>query len=80
MRYLFALASLMAISTPVQAETVYLLIKSEMNYKYGGGLAVHSIPMPSAEKCEEAGALLISSERFDTKYANRDGFECIIGK
>lgn len=77
MRHLFALASLMTVSMPVQAETVYLIIKST---EQTSGLALHSIPMTSMDQCEEAGALIISSERFDVKYAGRDGFECIKGK
>lgn len=80
MKYLFAVASLMVVSMPVQAETVYLIIKSEVRAGYGVGLALHSIPMSSPEQCEEAGAMLLSSERFDMKYAKRDGFECIEGK
>ena len=77
MKYLFAIASLMAVSIPVQAETVYLLIKSDRS---AGGIALHSIPMKSLDQCEEAGAMIISSERFDTKIATRDAFECIKGK
>ena len=77
MKYLIAVASLMAISMPVQAETVYLLIKST---EQSAGIALHSIPMTTMDQCEEAGALIISSERLDVKYADRDGFECIQGK
>ena len=81
MKYLFAVASLMAVSVPVQAETVYLLIKSESNaYQRGGGVALHSIPMTSLDKCEEMGALIIASDRFNAGYAKDDGFECIEGK
>jgi len=76
MKYLFAVASLMTVTMPVQAETVYLIIKSATV----NGLGLHSIPMSSPEQCEEAGAMLLSSERFDPKYAKRDGFECIEGK
>ena len=78
MKYLFAVASLMAVSMPVEAETVYLLIKSYT--QYGGGLALHSLPMESLEQCEEMGAVIIASERLDTKLAKEDGFECIKGK
>ena len=81
MKYLFAVASLMAVSMPVQAETIYLLIKSEATeWKRGTGVALHSIPMTSLEQCEEMGALIISSERFDAGSAKEDGFECIQGK
>ncbi len=78
MKYLFGVVSLIIISMPVQAETVYLLIKSYT--QYGGGLALHSLPMESLEQCEEMGAVVIASERLDTKFAKEDGFECIEGK
>ena len=81
MKYLFAFASLMAVSIPVQAETIYLIIKSEATqYQRGTGVSLHSIPMASLDQCEEMGALIISSERFDAGSAKKDGFECIQGK
>ena len=62
-----------------RAETIYLIIKSE-----GSGsdnqVALLKIPMESIEQCEEQGATLVSSQRFDAKYAKNDGFECIRGK
>lgn len=66
----------LAITMPVASETIYLVIKSET----GPGISIHSIPMDSADQCEEAGAELIGSSRFDTRFATRDGFECIVGK
>ena len=80
MKYLFAIASLMAVSMPVSAETIYLLIKSEASGKNAISVSLHSLPMESMEQCEEAGAVIIASERFDTRSAKRDGFECIVGK
>ena len=79
MKYLLALASLMFVSMPVKAETVYLVIKSAIN-SYGSGIALHSIPMDSLDQCEEMGALIISSDRFDAGRAHKDGFECVQGK
>ena len=76
MKHLLAVASLMTVSMPVQAETIYLLIKSEIDFN-GSGVALHSIPMKSIEQCEEMGALIVASERFDTKRARKDGFECL---
>ena len=58
------------------AETIHLVIKSET----ASGISIHSIPMDSAEQCEEAGAVIIGSSRFDTKHSKEDGFECIQGK
>ena len=68
-------------SMPSNSQTTYLLIKSEFReWKVGGGVALHSIPMGSLEQCEEMGAFIIASERLDTKYSKTDGFECIEGK
>ena len=80
MKRLLAFGLLMTMSALVQAETVYLVIKSEASSRDGTGLAIHSIPMKTMDACEEAGALLIASERFDIKYSRRDAFECIEGK
>ena len=79
MKSLLFVASLMTISTPVQAETYYLLIKSQIDFN-GSGVALHSIQMESLDQCEEMGALIISSKRFDSGRAKNDGFECIEGK
>ena len=76
---LLALAS-STVSSPAFAENIYLLIKSEASAKYGISVSLHSFQMESVEQCEEAGAVIIASERLDTKYAKRDGFECIVGK
>ena len=81
MKYLLALASLIFVSIPVQAETIHLLIKSRFwgGSKGASGLELISIPMKSIDHCEEQGAYLISSECFvisDTK----DAFECMVGK
>lgn len=80
MKYLFAIASLFAISMPVKAETIHLLIKSRF-WGTGGasGLELISIPMNSFDACEEQGAHLISSKRFEIGET-QDAFECIKGK
>ena len=79
MKYLLAIASLMAVSMPVQAETVYLIYKSSIYHHNGNAVTLHTLPMLSMDNCEEAGAELISSERFEIA-AGRDVFECVIGK
>ena len=80
MKYLLATFALITASVPVQAETVYLLIKSVKGNYGRGGVALHSIPMLSMDQCEEAGPLVISSERFNVPTAHNDGFECVKGK
>lgn len=79
MKYLFAFASLITASIPVQAETVYLIYKTSIYDSWGNAVTLHSIHMPSIDHCEEVGAELISSERFEIRKG-KDAFECIIGK
>ena len=56
MKYLFAFASLITASIPVQAETVYLIYKASIYDSWGNAVTLHSIPMPSIDHCEEVGA------------------------
>ena len=79
MKHLFAFASLMAVSIPVQAETVYLIYKSSIYDSWGNAVTLHSIAMPSIDHCEEVGAELISSKRFEIPKG-KDTFECLKGK
>ena len=81
MKLLLAIASLMAVSMPVEAETIHLLIKSRFwgGSKGASGLELISIPMNSIDECEEQGAYLISSKRFELGDT-QDVFECIKGK
>ena len=79
MKWLLALPVLLA-SAPASADTVYLLIKSLKGPYNEGGMALHSLPMKTIEQCEEAGALIISSERFKTRAGKYDAFECVEGK
>jgi len=76
MKSLLAL-TVMLISLPANAETVYLVIKS-----VGGprNPALVSIPMESMESCEEEGARISSSPRFQMKHADNDLYECVRGK
>ena len=62
---------------PASSQTTYLVIKSD---EQSAGVYIHSIPMLSIDQCEEAGAVIIGSSRFDTKHSKEDGFECIQGK
>lgn len=75
---LFISAPLIPITA--NAETIYLILKSD---GYGGStndVALLKVPMPTLEQCEEEGARIITSKRFDTDGAKRDAFECIRGK
>lgn len=78
-KLLLLASSALLIGLPAQSETVYLLIKS-YGVVNGIGLALHSLPMSSIDQCEEMGALLIASKRFDLKAANHEAYECLTGK
>ena len=43
MKYLLALALLLTTSIPIQAETIYLVIKSVKGKYAQGGIALHSL-------------------------------------
>jgi len=79
MRYLIGITSLTATCLPIQAETIYLIYKSSIFDRYGTAVTLHSIPMPSIDHCEEVGAELMSSQRFEIREG-KDAFECITGK
>jgi hypothetical protein len=75
---LFVAAPLLTSSA--RAETIYLILKSD---GYGGAtndVALLKVPMETIEQCEEEGAKIVTSKRFDTDGAKRDAFECIRGK
>ena len=77
-----ALALLIAAPlTPLaaNAETIYLVLKSD-GVGAANSVALLKIPMANLEQCEEEGARIITSKRFDTRGAKRDAFECIRGK
>ena len=78
MRWIIILVTVLSY-LPASAETVYLIIKSR-----GGGeshsVSLVSVPMSSVEQCEEEGALITASKRFDLTHASLDVFECIRGK
>lgn len=79
MKFLPGIASLMALSMPVQAETIYLVYKSAIFDSWGNAVTLHSIPMLSIDHCEEVGAELMSSKRFEIR-SGKDAFECITAK
>ena len=80
MKSLLLATAALLVGLPVQAETVYLVLKSRsLKSSAGVGLSVVTIPMTSLDECEEQGTLLISSDRFDMDY-EYGVFECITGK
>ena len=78
---LLVIASLL-ISTPAQAETVYLVYKHFTIITSGNAsMSVVTVPMPPMDACEEEGAKLINSDRFKlVKRGERQRFECVRGR
>ena len=72
---LIPLLAAFALPTAVNAEEVYLILKS---LAYSDSVSIISIPMSSMKSCESAGLKIISSVRFDIKDAERETFECIV--
>ena len=92
MKWLLALPILLGTSLPAGAQEnvteeatsttrkdqVYLVIKTAIRSIKGNSIAMQVIPMVSIQQCEEAGALITTSERFRVERSN-EGFECITG-
>ena len=79
---LLATATLM-VGLPVQADTVWLLMREYYTTGYAGGLDYVKIQVKDIESCEEQGAIFVSSERLIGGSSERNserGFECLEGK
>ena len=75
----FGIAALL-VGFPVNADTVWLLLREKSRYG-DEPLVLEKIPTNSMEQCEEQGAIYMSSERLGSKRnADRTGFECFEGK
>ena len=75
-KLLISLLAALALPTAVNAESVYLLVKTTTGsmMRENGQLMV--VPMKTMDGCEEAGQKLISSERFSGPVS----FECLESK
>lgn len=76
--FIFTVALLSA-SLPVQAGSVWLIIK-EADYAGNFVLDVDKIEMETMEQCEEQGALYISSKRMGRRNQELSGFQCLEGQ
>ena len=74
----FVLPLLVALSLPtsVNAESVYLVVKTITGTLMRGNGQLMVVPMKTMNGCEEAGQKLISSERFSGPVS----FECLESK
>ena len=83
-RLLLPLLGALALPTAVNAESVYLVIKTTTGsmMRENGQLMV--VPMKTMDGCEEAGQKLVSSERFIKgkfgKITRDISFECLESK
>ena len=75
-KFLISLLAALALPTAVNAESVYLVVKTTTGsmMRENGQLMV--VPMKTMDGCEEAGQKLISSERFSGPVS----FECLESK
>ena len=80
MKRLIVLIAIFGVALPANAETFYLVIKSKLKQGHAGGLALISISMETMEMCEEVGATIVSSTRFDLPGASLDAFDCVKGR
>ena len=83
-RLLLPLLAALALPTAVNAESVYLVVKTTTGsmMRENGQLMV--VPMKTMDGCEEAGQKLVSSERFIKgkfgKITRDISFECLESK
>ena len=83
-RFLLPLLAALALPTAVNAESVYLVVKTTTGsmMRENGQLIV--VPMKTMDGCEEAGQKLVSSERFIKgkfgKITRDISFECLESK
>ena len=79
MRKLFIpLLAALALPAAVNAESVYLVVKTITGTLMRGNGQLMVVPMKTMDGCEEAGQKLISSERFF--HPKNVSFECLESK
>ena len=79
-RFLIPLLAAFALPTAVNAESVYLVVKTTTGsmMRENGQLMV--VPMKTMAGCEEAGLKIISSERFKDRMTKSMAYECLESK
>ena len=77
-RFLLPLLAALALPTAVNAESVYLVVKTITGTLMRGNGQLMVVPMKTMDGCEEAGQKLISSERFF--HTKNVSFECLESK
>ena len=83
-RFLIPLLAAFALPTAVNAESVYLVVKTITGTLMRGNGQLMVVPMKTMDGCEEAGQKLVSSERFIKgkfgKITRDISFECLESK
>ncbi len=78
-RFLVPLLAALALPTAVNAESVWLLVNFNWDYKQGYSVAFEKIEMKDMEQCEEQAAIYMgSSTIYGTK--RKRGYVCLKGK
>ena len=81
MKSLLLASAALTIALPVQADTVWLIMKEVVKPKSPGlALGIEKLEMKDIEQCEEQGAVYMSSERLGIRREKYSGFECLEGK
>ena len=83
-KLLILLLTAIALPTAVNAESVYLVVKTITGTLMRGNGQLMVVPMKTMDGCEEAGQRLVSSERFIKgkfgKITRDISFECLESK
>ena len=81
---LFPLVATLALPSAVNAESVYLVVKTITGTLMRGNGQLMVVPMKTMDGCEEAGLKIVSSERFNKgkfgKITRDISFECLESK
>lgn len=81
MKALLLASAALTLSLPVQADTIWLIMKESVRVGPDEfALGMEKLEMKDMEQCEEQGAVFMTSERLGIKREKYSGFECLEGK
>ena len=79
-KLLLPLLAALALPTAVNAESVYLLVKTTTGNRHVPNGQSWVVPMKTMAGCEEAGLKIISSNRFKDRMTKSMAYECLESK
>ena len=81
MKILLLVSAALTIALPVQADSVWLIMKEAVKDKgVVITLGMEKLEMKDMEQCEEQGAVFMSSKRLGIQREKYSGFECLEAK